>query len=244
MKRAVSGLLLLLFMFLTSPVPSRSSTLPDFSDRKQIASLLKSPEIVRVDIDPEALRLALQGYFNLKSQGLLRREGILTLIDFDKPSDQERLFVIDIDSGTVLQSALVAHGRGSGAVQATRFSNVPGSNESSLGFFLTDSTYEGRNGYSLVLKGLDPGINDKAEMRSIVIHGADYVSREYIRRNGRLGRSQGCPAVSFENCQQVIDMIKDGSCLFIYHNNRDYASRSGVLNSGAALRVADWERPS
>lgn len=243
MNRAVSGLLLFLFMFLTSPVPSRSYTLPDFSERKQISLLMKSSGLIR-EINPEALNLALRGYFNLKSQGLLKREGILTLIDFDKPSDSERLYVIDVDNGTVLHSSLVAHGRGSGDVVATRFSNIPGSNESSLGFYLTDMTYLGRNGYSLVLKGLDPGINDNAEMRSIVIHGAEYVSQEYIRRNGRLGRSQGCPALSFDNCQQVIDMIKEGTCLFIYHNAKDYASRSGVLNPATALRVVDQERPS
>lgn len=243
MKRAVSALLLSLFMFLTSPVPSRSFTLPDFSAKKQITSLLKAPGLIR-EINPEALDLALQGYYNLKSQGLIRKEGILTLIDFDKPSDSERLYVIDVDKGVVLHSSLVAHGKGSGETMATRFSNIPGSNESSLGFYLTDTTYDGRNGYSLVLKGLDPGINDRAEERSIVIHGANYVSWDYIRRNGRLGRSQGCPALSFEESQQIIDMIKDGSCLFIYHKEKDFASRSGVLNSGRAFRVAEQERPS
>jgi hypothetical protein len=235
MKRAVSGLMMSLFLFLTTPVPSNSKTFSDFSERKQLASLLQSPELTP-EINPQALDLALRGYFNLKRQGLIRREGIITLIDFDKPSASERLFVIDVDNGTVIQSALVAHGRGSGEEMATKFSNSPGSNASSLGFYLTDTTYNGKNGYSLVLKGLDPGINDKAERRSIVIHGADYVSQEYIDRHGRLGRSQGCPAISFSNCQQVIDMIKDGTCLFIYRNGKDYASRSGVLHRGAAFR--------
>lgn len=233
MKRAVSGLLLLLFLFLTSPVPSHSHTIPDFSDRQQLSSLLQLSS-TSSDIDPRALDLALRGYFNLKRQGLIRREGILTLIDFDKPSDSDRLYVINVENGSVIQSSLVAHGKGSGEIMATRFSNIPGSNESSLGFYLTDTTYLGRHGYSLVLKGLDPGINDNAEMRSIVIHGAEYVSREYIRRFGHLGRSQGCPAISFENCQQVIDLIKDGTCLFIYHSEKDYATRSGVLNPGTA----------
>lgn len=243
MKRALSGLLLSFFMFLTSPVPTRSYTFPDISDRKQMTSLLKAPALIR-EINPEALDLALRGYYNLKSQGLLRKEGILTLIDFDKPSDSERLYVIDIENGTLIRSALVAHGRGSGEVMANNFSNVPRSNKSSLGFYLTDATYEGHNGYSLVLKGLDPGINDNAERRSIVIHGANYVSWDYIRRNGRLGRSQGCPAISFDISQELIDTIKDGSCLFIYHKEMDYASRSGVLNPGMALSVAGQERPS
>jgi hypothetical protein len=181
------------------------------------------------DIDPRALKLALEGYFNLKRQGMIRREGIVTLIDFDKPSDSERLFVIDVDNARVLFSSLVAHGKNSGEIYATRFSNLPGSFKSSLGFYLTENTYIGKNGYSLVLKGLEAGLNDNAEARSIVIHGADYVSRGYIQRNGRLGRSEGCPAVSFENCQEVINLIKDGSCLFIYHTGTDYASASPVL---------------
>jgi len=243
MKRAVTGLLLLLFLFLTSPVPSRSYTFPDFSERKQFTSLLQSTILSR-NINPQALDLALRGYYNLKQQGMIRREGIITLIDFDKPSVSERLYVIDIDNGTVIQTALVAHGKGSGDIMATRFSNRPGSNESSLGFFLTDTTYLGKNGYSLVLKGLDPGINDKAEIRSIVIHGADYVSQDYVRRFGRLGRSQGCPAISFDNCQQVIDLIKDGTCLFIYHNGKEYASRSGVLNPGAAFKNGHQGSPA
>ncbi len=232
-KRAVSGLLLSMFLLLTAPVATRSTTFSDYSDRRQLGVLLQSPDLAG-EIDPHALALAMQGYANLKRQGLLRRDGILTLIDFDKPSVTERLYVIDVVNGTILQSALVAHGRGSGELMATSFSNDPGSNKSSLGFYITDTTYTGKNGYSLVLKGLDPGINDNAEMRNIVIHGADYVSYDYIDRHGRLGRSQGCPAISFSGSQQLIDLIKDGTCLFIYYNTRDYASRSGVLNPGAA----------
>lgn len=243
MNRALSGFLLSLCLLVSSPVPSRSYTLPDFSERKEIPSLLQAPGLAG-EIDPEALSLALRGYHNLRNQGLIRREGILTLIDFDKPSDTERLFVIDVDNGTVLHSSLVAHGKGSGQLMATSFSNLPHSNKSSLGFYITDNTYKGRNGYSLVLKGMDPGINDNAERRSIVIHGADYVSEEYISRNGHLGRSQGCPALSFEESRHVIDMIKEGSCLFIYHKADDYASRSGVLNPAVASRAGNGERRS
>jgi len=230
-------------LFMALPATSRSVTLDDQPIARRMSLAINSIE-QNSDIDPQALRLALQGYFNLKRQGLIRREGLITLIDFDKPSDCKRLFIIDINSGTVIQTALVAHGRGSGDIMATSFSNQPGSNKSSLGFYLTENTYIGNNGYSLVLKGLDQGINDKAEQRGIVIHGADYVSEEYIRQKGRLGRSLGCPALSMDQCREVIDLIKDGTCLFIYHQGEDYASRSVVLNPKLALGSGKSKNPA
>lgn len=241
MKRGFAALLML---FMLLPVTSRSTTLDALPESRWITSVMHSIEKNNNNIDPKALQLALQGYWNLKRQGMIRREGIITLIDFNKPSDTKRLFIIDVDNGKILESALVAHGRNSGSVFATRFSNRPGSYQSSLGFYLTENTYIGKNGYSLVLKGLDRGINDKAEARSIVMHGADYVSEDFIHRNGRLGRSLGCPAVSMERRFELIDQIKDGSCLFIYHGGRDYASRSAVLNPEMAARVVQSDNPA
>ncbi|NTU57411.1 MAG: murein L,D-transpeptidase catalytic domain family protein [Chlorobiaceae bacterium] len=237
------GILVLLLLFMAMPLTSRSVTITEFPETNLLAPETLSPEL-KNQIDPKALDLAVKGYYNLKRQGLIRREGIVTLIDFDRPSVNERFYIIDIVKGKILHSALVAHGKGSGENVATRFSNKPGSNKSSVGFYLTENTYIGKNGYSLVLKGLDHGINDKAANRSIVIHGADYVSEDYIRRHGRLGRSQGCPALSMESYQQVIDLIKEGTCLFIYHNGRDYASRSGVLNPGSAFRNVRPDNPA
>lgn len=240
MRRRIA---IFMMLFLAMPVSGHSITRYDSPDQRSIMMVMLSVEH-EVDIDPQALRLALQGYFNLKRQGLIRREGIVTLIDFDRPSDRERLFIIDVDNARVLYSSLVAHGKNSGEVYATSFSNMPGSNKSSLGFYLTENTYIGKNGYSLVLKGLEEGLNDMAEARSIVIHGAEYVSRDYIQRNGRLGRSEGCPAVSFEHCQDVIDLIKDGSCLFIYHNGKDYASASAILDPDMALDTGLSDNPA
>lgn len=237
------GIALSLMLFMALPVTSKSITLEDQPMHRRVSSVFNAIE-QNSDIDPRALQLALQGYSNLKRQGLIRHEGLITLIDFNKPSDQKRLYIIDIKSGTVLHAALVAHGRGSGDVLATSFSNKPGSNKSSLGFYLTENTYTGNNGYSLVLKGLDQGINDRAETRSIVIHGADYVSEDYIRQNGRLGRSLGCPALSMDQCQELIDLIKDGTCLFIYHKGEDYASRSVVLNPELALGGGKRQNPA
>ena len=241
MKR---GILVFLLLFMVMPLTSRSVTITDFPQKSRLAPVTQLLTALNNEINPKALDLAVRGYYNLKRQGLIRREGIVTLIDFDKPSVSERLYIIDVDNGKILHSALVAHGKGSGENVATRFSNQPGSNKSSVGFYLTENTYTGKNGYSLVLKGLDHGINDKAERRSIVIHGADYVSRDYINKHGRLGRSQGCPALSMESYQQVINLIKEGTCLFIYHNGRDYASRSGVLHPGASFRGGRTDNPA
>ncbi|NTW52589.1 MAG: murein L,D-transpeptidase catalytic domain family protein [Chlorobiaceae bacterium] len=239
----IRGIFVFLLMFMALPMTSSSVPVTDFPEISQLVPEAPAPGSITA-INPRALDLAVKGYYNLKRQGLIRREGIVTLIDFDKPSVSERLYVIDIDNRKVLQSSLVAHGKGSGEILPTKFSNKPGSNKSSIGFYLTENTYNGKNGYSLVLKGLDRGINDKAAMRSIVIHGADYVSREYINIHGRLGRSRGCPALSMESYQQVIDLIKEGTCLFIYHTGRDYASRSGVLNPGTASRSVRSVNPA
>ncbi|MBN1927921.1 MAG: murein L,D-transpeptidase catalytic domain family protein [Chlorobiaceae bacterium] len=240
MKR---GAVALLMLFMIAPLNSRSATMDNRPENRWMSSVMRSVNRNN-DIDPQALRLALQGYWNLKRQGMIRRDGIVTLIDFNKPSDARRLFIIDVNHGKVLHSALVAHGRNSGDVFATSFSNRPGSNQSSIGFYLTANTYIGKNGYSLVLKGLDRGINDKAEMRSIVMHGADYVSEDYIQQNGRLGRSLGCPAVEMGMRFELIDQIKEGSCLFIYHNGTDYVSSSAVLNPELASRADQSRNPA
>ncbi len=187
-------------------------------------------------INSRVLTMALEGYHALKMQGKVNREGILTVIDFNRPSVDERLFVIDVNRGRLLYSALVAHGRGSGDNYAESFSNAPGSFQSSLGFYTTGETYDGKNGYSLRLQGLERGINDNAESRSIVIHGANYVSYDFIKKHGRLGRSEGCPALSFETLQQVIDLIKGGSCLFIYHDGKEYADKSTLFTPELARR--------
>ncbi|UWX57280.1 murein L,D-transpeptidase catalytic domain family protein [Chlorobaculum sp. MV4-Y] len=237
------GIALTLMLFMALPVASRAIPADDSPENRWITAVMQSIKEEN-NIDPEALKLALKGYWNLYCEGQLRRKDVITLIDFSKPSDVKRLYIIDVRIGRILRSDLVAHGRGSGDVMATSFSNQPGSNQSSIGFYLTGCTYTGKNGYSLVLKGLDQGINDNAEMRSIVMHGADYVSEDYISRTGHLGRSLGCPAVSMERCFDLIDLIKDGSCLFIYHKDQGYASRSVVLNPELALGRVKGQNPA
>ena len=176
------------------------------------------------------LKTALAGYdLLIKEESLLRRD-IITIIDFSLPSDAKRLWVIDIIKGKVLFHCLVAHGLNSGGLMAEKFSNIPGSNTSSPGFFATGETYYGKNGLSLNLDGLEEGINDNARARRVVMHGADYVSDEYISKYGRLGRSFGCPTVPEELNEQIIQTIQGGSCLFIYVPKQSYTSNSRIIN--------------
>lgn len=162
------------------------------------------------------LRSALEGYRRALELGLVKR-AVLTVIDFSLPSHTRRLWVLDLATGRVLAHEYVAHGSGSGGDSARWFSNRDGSEASSLGTFVTASTYQGRNGLSLRLEGLDAGVNDRAGERGIVVHGADYVSEAMIRRLGRLGRSWGCPALSHEAADRLIPLMAQGSVIYAYY---------------------------
>jgi hypothetical protein len=163
-----------------------------------------------------ALDAALAAYADATSHGIVSRTNLLTVIDYTRPSTEPRLWVLDLVTGRVLYRELVAHGRASGDNTTRFFSNAPGSLMTSLGLFVTDTSYVGRNGYSLRLRGLEPGVNDKAYDRAIVVHGASYVSRAVAERMGRLGRSWGCPAVRADIARTLIDTIKGGSVLYAY----------------------------
>jgi hypothetical protein len=141
----------------------------------------------------------------------------LTVIDYSLPSTARRLWVLDLEAARVEFHELVAHGRGSGENRAVAFGNEEGSRRSSLGLFQTGRTYQGGHGYTLRLAGLEPGVNDRAEARRIVIHGAAYVSDEFARKHGRLGRSWGCPVLELAVTRNVIDRIRDGTALFVWH---------------------------
>lgn len=175
------------------------------------------------------LQTALAGYKILVEDNAISRREVITIIDFSLQSDRKRLWVIDLNNGKVLFRCLVSHGRNSGELKAEKFSNIPGSYASSPGFYATGETYIGKHGLSLILDGLESGINDKARARAIVIHGADYVSDDFIRSHGRLGRSLGCPAVPVELSEDIIKTIKGGSCLFIYAPEPGYTSKSRII---------------
>lgn len=196
-----------------------------------------TPAVVREvqGLSPQVLAMALDAVACARAQGVNGRDDLLTLIDYSLPSTEPRLWVLDLEKGEVLFHELVAHGQGTGEKYATRFSNVKDSKQTSLGLFLTGGTYEGGNGYSLKLKGLDAGINDRAEERHIVIHGAWYVSAEHARQQGRLGRSWGCPALSQASARTVIDTIKGGSFVYSYGGDKTWLkTASSSLNSCGA----------
>ena len=172
---------------------------------------------------------AFEGYNELKNQGIIEKE-YLTIVDFSLSSNEDRMWVIDMSTKQIVFQSLVAHGRNSGELFATDFSNKSESYQSSLGFYATGETYVGKHGLSLRLDGLEYGINDKARDRAVVIHGADYVSEDFVKTNGRLGRSQGCPAVPNEVSKELIELIKDKSCLFIYHPSRSYITKSKLVS--------------
>lgn len=172
--------------------------------------------------------MALKGYFKMQEEGLIKNNK-LTIVDFSVSSAQKRLWVIDMDKNSVLLESVVAHGKRTGDEFATTFSNRINSHMSSLGFYKTGEAYQGGNGFSMRLDGLEKGINDNARARAIVIHGADYASPALALKQGRLGRSYGCPAVPNEVNKELIELIKDESCLFIYSAQQEYLKKSRYL---------------
>ena len=181
----------------------------------------------------EVLRKALTGFFNLESDDRIKKN-LLTIIDFSLSSKLERMWIIDLNRLEVIHSGLCAHGRNSGEEYASSFSNIPSSYKSSLGFYVTGETYTGKHGLSLCLDGVESGINDKARERAIVMHGADYVSRDFISRNGRLGRSFGCPSIPMEDHEKIIKMLSGQSCLFIHYPDNGYLKGSSLLADDTA----------
>jgi hypothetical protein len=190
-----------------------------------VTALVKQAPGLRVEV----LKLALDAASRATKQGLVKRSDLLTVIDYSIPSSQPRLFVFDLAKKKLLFRELCAHGKNTGDDKAKFFSNSPGSLATSLGLFVTADTYNGSNGYSLRLKGLEEGVNDMAWDRAIVMHGAYYVSREAIRAFGRLGRSWGCPAVRAEVAQDIINTIRGGSPVFAYYPEKRWLNASAFI---------------
>jgi hypothetical protein len=190
-------------------------------------------------VSDDAMKYALSGYVALNESGKINKQNIITIVDFSKPSTEERLFVINLKTKKVIAKSLCAHGRNSGEIWAEKFSNSSESYQSSLGFYIASETYDGKNGFSLKLDGQEVGINDNARDRGVVIHAADYVSKDFIANNGKLGRSQGCPALPIEKNEKIISLIKGGTCLFIYHPNKFYRTHSPILKHYNESCLAD-----
>jgi hypothetical protein len=183
------------------------------------------------NIDQNVLQLGLVAYLKAKNRGIINNP-YLTIIDYSKPSSERRLWVVDMRSNKVLFNTWVTHGKNSGDVMATSFSNEPGSLKSSIGVFLTKDPYNGGNGYSLRLLGLEQGINDNAYSRSIVVHGAWYADPSMVNASGQIGRSWGCPAVSPGTIRPLINTIKDNSLVVVYYPDRNWLTHSSFLATG------------
>jgi hypothetical protein len=194
-------------------------------------SLYVTMNLAEKGLSNEVFRLALKGYYKLKIQGKLRNPDILTIADFSQSSKNKRLYVIDLSQKVILFNTYVTHGRNTGEEYAEHFSNVPGSNESSLGFYITKGEQVGHSvGVSLVLDGMEKGFNDNAMKRGIIMHGGDYATEYVVRKIGRLGKSYGCPVLPPDEIQPVVETIKDGTCLFIYQYDYLYLTNSPLLN--------------
>ena len=213
----------LLMSFTSLPNKSNSikiTTTTEASSVSKIATIYNQIDANSFEMPNfDCFTTALEGFYLLKQKGLVTKN-ILTLVDFSLSSNAKRLWVIDMEKNKILFHTLVAHGRNTGEEFANEFSNQAESFKSSIGFYATGEIYKGKHGLSLKLDGLEKGLNDNARGRDVVVHGADYVSESFIRQNKRLGRSQGCPAIPVEMNEKIINVIKDKSCLFLYHPSK------------------------
>jgi hypothetical protein len=180
-------------------------------------------------LSQETVEYAVKGYQKLVDSGLVNKDQYLTIVDFSQSSREKRFYIIDMKNNKLAWNTFVAHGKSSGVDMAKSFSNAFNSNKSSLGFYVTKSTYNGKHGLSLRIKGLEYGFNDNAEARGVVVHGASYVNAGRVRSE-YMGRSQGCPALPQNEYAQVINIIKEGSVMFIYNPSEGYLQSSTLLN--------------
>jgi len=194
-----------------------------------LSALYDSLELNKLGLDRNAFDIALKGYEKLDVSGKIKNNK-LSIVDFSQPSTKKRLYVIDVAAKKLLFHTYVAHGRNSGQLMATKFSNTNQSLQSSLGFFVTAEKYMGKHGLSMRMDGVEK-TNSNARERAVVVHGADYVSEGFIKNTGYLGRSWGCPAINPELNEPIINAIGNGSCLFIYSPQADYVSQSSLLSN-------------
>lgn len=234
MKKIVSVLFLAAALSFSPSVMSKTNT--PAIDLKAVMNtsaqvLYDSLDLEAAGLNQRAFEYAWKGFVNLAQSGQLLNTDYFTICDFSQSSRNKRLYIIDLVQMRVFKNTYVAHGRNSGGEFAQSFSNRPESHKSSLGFYVTGETYFGQHGLSLKVKGVERGINDKALARRIVIHGSNYIGDNYLVNNPFSGRSFGCPAVPAAERDEIINTIKEGTCLFIYHPSKQYLTKSKILNS-------------
>ena len=226
----LNSILAFLFLVCTPEIDQSKTPVDDYI--RQQYNLLQ-PQNTRPAYD--LFQRGMIGYLDILASGQSVSNTKVTLIDFRMSSKQKRMWVIDLQSNTILFHVLVAHGKNTGDEFARSFSNQKNSNQSSLGFYMTAETYIGKHGLSMRLDGLEQGFNDKARSRAIVMHGANYVSQDFIKTYGRLGRSFGCPAVSVSKHKDIIKSLANGSVLFIYSPDKKYEQSTLFNNKESAL---------
>jgi len=222
------ALLHLSFISGKSTVKATATVQPVVTDTS--FSLYDSLHLDSSGLSREAFDYATKGWQKLVDQGMVVNSSVLAIADFSQPSSNKRLYILDLKNYKLLFHTLVAHGRNSGKDMAVAFSNKMSSNMSSPGFYVTGDTYSGKHGYSLKLNGVEKGINDNAYNRAIVVHGADYVNETLAAKQGYIGRSLGCPAISTREAQPIINTIRNNSCFFIYEPGSDYTQHSALLS--------------
>ena len=183
-------------------------------------------------VSADVLTLAMNAVSCATNSGDIAAPPTLTLIDYSRPSVEPRLWVFDLATGRLLFKELVAHGRNTGENMSLHFSDDMNSRQSSIGLFVTDDTYIGSNGYSLRMNGLEPGFNARARERAIVMHGAPYVNADMAAKQGRLGRSWGCPALREAVAHKIIDTVRGGGVIFSYYPDNNWLAQSRFLNCG------------
>lgn len=225
-KLTIKTTILGLILAFSGATPSQAATKP--ADSADITKQAKVLSKEAPGLNPEVAKLSLVAYNKAREQGLDTQQ-VLTIVDYSKPSTEPRMWVFDLKTNQLLFQELVAHGSNSGDNVPTSFSDDPSSHKSSLGLYITKQPYVGHHGYSLRLAGLEPGYNGTAESRDVVVHSANYVSEEFAKIHGRLGRSWGCFALSQKSAQPVINTIKDGTLLFAYYPDQKWLSHSNYL---------------
>ena len=236
MKGQLLSISLSLLFFPARYLEKNKGTLPGkknhitYSVSNNAVVLYNELHLSDVGLSQKAFEYAYKGYQYLTVKEKINNTAILSICDLSQSSNKKRFYILDLADNKVLLTSYVAHGKGSGLEYATHFSNRANSHQSSLGFYVTGTTYYGEHGLSLRLQGLEAGFNDHAVRRNIVVHGAAYIGDNYLEGNRVMGRSYGCPAVPKNESGTIINMIKDGTFLFIYHPTKIYLQKSKILN--------------
>lgn len=217
------------------PVVKGMLTPENFQD--SIQALYNTIGLEKSGLSFDVFKKGIAGYHTLRYEGALGEKPLLTIIDFSQPSTSKRFYTIDLEKQAIWYHTYVAHGRNTGENLAKSFSNKPHSNQSSLGFYVTGETYVGSKGYSLRLDGMEKTFNDNIRQRAVVIHSAEYVSENWIKRYGRLGRSQGCPALPPALNKEIINTIKNKTAIFTYYPDENYLAVSKYLNMDNLMEI-------